>query len=183
MQCGLFYFSVGFLTNSWLLECSSILVSSLNVVLFQASASHRFYLFVQLNVAIKWFLFNASFLTEMLLFSLCFRRMCLVISTDTKFDKFTSIHHLPVVFFYYPDEFLFFILWWSHLRATISWLIWKDFSDLIFEEDFQNSKFFSYCLQFCIFHHIHYLYLVSNFHHNFKQWKTTGIHCTNFHYM
>ena len=62
---GRFTFLKFLLKNSHLLECSSILVSSLNMILFQASVSHSSYIFDQLNLAFKWFLFNAGFLAAM----------------------------------------------------------------------------------------------------------------------
>ena len=77
--------------NSYLSEYSSILVSSLNMILFQASASQISFLFDQLNLAFKCFLVNA--------FSSCSRRMCLVVSTDTKLDEsYSSITCLAVFF-------------------------------------------------------------------------------------
>ena len=81
-------------------KCSSILVSLLNMILFQVSASHSLYLFDQLNIVFKCFLVNNGFLVAMHPFSSCFQRMCLVVSTDIKLDKsHSSITCFAVCFF------------------------------------------------------------------------------------
>ena len=72
------------LTTSHWLECSSIHVSLLNMILLQLSASHRF---EQLKSCSQMLLVTAGFLVAMHLFSWCPQKMRLVVSTDTKLDK------------------------------------------------------------------------------------------------
>ena len=93
----MFHFPGGFLTNFNLLACSFIRVLSLNMISFQAPASHRSYLFDQLNLPFKCLLVNTGFLTAMYLFNSSSWRMHLVISTNTKLNKlYSSITYLTV---------------------------------------------------------------------------------------
>ena len=65
--CGMFCFSGILQTNSYLLECSSILVSLLNMILFQASAFYSSYLFDQFNIVFESFFGYCWFLSVQVL--------------------------------------------------------------------------------------------------------------------
>ena len=64
-----------------------------------------FFLFDQLYLTFKWFSFNAGSFAVIHSFSSCSRRMCLVVSTDTKLD--TSHSSITCFAVFLADIFLF----------------------------------------------------------------------------